>query len=39
LWDPINPVCITTQLNLIHQGQTISPQSTQVGAITSELQI
>jgi hypothetical protein len=31
---PINPVCISTQLNLVHWGQTIGPQSTQAGAAT-----
>jgi hypothetical protein len=39
LQDSIYPVCINTQLNLVHRCQTIGPQSTQVGAITLELRI
>jgi hypothetical protein len=36
---PINPVCVSTQLNFIYRGQTIGPQLTQLGATTSELRI
>jgi hypothetical protein len=31
---PINLICISTQLNLVHQGQMIGPQLTQAGATT-----
>jgi hypothetical protein len=39
LRDPINLICISTQLNLVHRGQTIGPESTQAGDTTLELWI